>query len=206
MKVAVKICGMKHNTVDVAALQPSYLGFIFYDKSPRNFEATMPAIPSTIKKVGVFVDASVDDVIEKINDYRLDIVQLHGKESISFIKTLKRRTSVEVWKVWSVASQFNFNQLQPYEGLVNAFLFDTQGKHPGGNGIQFSWELLTDYPLKTPIILSGGIGLQDSEKIKEFISNSKLPILAVDINSQFEDAPGLKNSNKIKRFMYELSC
>lgn len=202
---------MKYNTQEVAALQPDYLGFIFYNKSKRYFqELSIPALPDGIKKVGVFVDASLAFAQAHITKHQLDIVQLHGSESPAYIKELKsallapeKGCSKEIWKVFSIKDTFNFNQLTPYEGLVDAFLFDTKGKEKGGNGYTFDWSVLQTYPSQTPFILSGGIGLDQVVEIKE-ICNTHLPIIGVDVNSRFEAKPGLKDISKLRTFVNEL--
>ena len=140
---------MKYNTQEVAALQPDYLGFIFYDKSKRDFEGMeIPTLPKGIKKVGVFVDADIVFAKAQIEKYQLNVIQLHGSESPAYIEELKNSLSSgegwgeEIWKVFSIKDHFNFDQLKPYEGLVDAFLFDTKGKEKGGNGYTFNWDAL----------------------------------------------------------------
>ena len=205
MKMKLKICGMKYNTQEVAALQPDYLGFIFYDKSKRDFEENnIPDIPEGIKKVGVFVDAELAFAKAKITTLNLDVIQFHGSESPTYIKELKNfseeiNQDLTIWKVFGIKDHFDFDILQDYEGLVDAFLFDTKGKEKGGNGYTFDWSVLKEYPSKTPFILSGGIGLEEVDKVKEILSTD-LPIIALDVNSKFEDKPGLKNIEKLKKF------
>lgn len=205
--VGIKVCGMKYNTELVAALEPDYLGFIFYDKSPRDFEGLhIPPLPNGIKKVGVFVDAPLAFVLDKINKYQLDVIQLHGNESPEYIKELKSyhsveenrvlSSAVEIWKVFSIMDQFDFERLKPYEDLVDNFLFDTKGKAKGGNGYTFDWSVLKDYPSKTPFILSGGIGLDEIDSLKEILATN-LPIAAIDVNSRFEIEPGMKDLKKL---------
>ena len=198
---------MKYNTQEVAALQPDYLGFIFYGKSKRDFEGMeIPTLSENIKKVGVFVDADIAFAKAKIEQYHLDVIQLHGDESPGYIEELRgikitppSQEQLKIWKVFSIKDHFDFNQLKPYEGLVDAFLFDTKGKEKGGNGYTFDWSVLKEYPSKTPFILSGGIGLEEVDKVKEILSTD-LPIIALDVNSKFEDKPGLKNIEKLKKF------
>ena len=169
----LKVCGMKYNTQEVAALQPDYLGFIFYEKSPRNFEGEIPTLPENIKKVGVFVDADIAFAKAQIEKYKLDVIQLHGSESPQYIERLKSSLASKgegwgevIWKVFSIKDRFDFEILKPYKDLVNAFLFDTKGKAKGGNGYTFDWNVLKDYPFEKPFILSGGIGLEEIENIK----------------------------------------
>ncbi len=202
---------MKYNTQEVAALQPDYLGFIFYDKSKRDFEGLeIPNLPKHIKKVGVFVDADLAFAKAKIEKYQLDIIQLHGNESPAYIKELKRTLSSgegwgeEIWKVFSIKDAFDFSKLTPYEGIVDAFLFDTKGKEKGGNGYTFDWSVLQKYPSQTPFILSGGIGLKTVEQLKEILA-TELPIIAIDVNSKFETAPGKKNVRELKTFINALN-
>lgn len=198
----------KDNIQDVAQLRPDYLGFIFYKKSPRYFDHTIPKLPDTIKKVGVFVDEDIDTVIEIIKTHQLYALQLHGTESPEYCSQLlhlyhaeRSRSVVKIIKVFSIKDHFNFEVLEPYEGIVDYFLFDTKGKHPGGNGYTFNWNVLNQYPSKTPYFLSGGIGLEETENIKAFL---KSPVskycYALDVNSKFEIEPGLKNIEELKHF------
>ena len=120
MRARIKVCGMKHNVAEVATLLPDYLGFIFYDKSPRNFEGPIPKIPSAIKKVGVFVNEKIDSVIETATIHKLDIIQLHGEESPEYCGELSDLTSnLEIWKVFSIGETFNFDLVKPYENIVD---------------------------------------------------------------------------------------
>ena len=200
--VKIKVCGMKfsENIQEIAQLQPDYLGFIFYPKSPRNFEGEIPVIDQKIKKTGVFVDASIQFIQEKINKYNFKAVQLHGNESADFCKELKQVfPEIEIFKVFGIKDSFNFNIITPYEGIVNYFLFDTKGKEKGGNGYTFDWSVLKEYQSNTPIILSGGIGIEELNKVKDILKTD-LPIYALDLNSKFEDKPGLKNFNLLNEF------
>jgi len=208
--VKLKICGMKYNTAEVAALHPEYLGFIFYEGSPRNFEAaSITSLPGGIKKVGVFVNTPVSEVIKKVTTFQLDVVQLHGDESIAYVQDLSNTAALnatpefKIWKVFSVKDTFDFSVLKLYENSVNAFLFDTKGKEKGGNGFTFDWELLKEYPSKKPFIVSGGIGIEEIPALKELLK-SDLPIMAIDVNSRFEDSPGLKNIKKLQAFKKQL--
>lgn len=223
----LKVCGMKYpdNIKQVAALQPDYLGFIFYEKSARYFNGVIPDISKSIKKVGVFVDASLNDVFEKIKSYNLQAVQLHGNESVDYCQNLKNSHSefiseshyenlkqfqidnnLEIIKVFSLKDDFNFDLLKPYESVCDYYLFDTKGKLPGGNGYTFDWNVLKKYPSKKPFFLSGGIGLEASENIKQF-QKSKVSkyCYAIDVNSRFEIEPGLKDIGKLTKFKSQLS-
>nr|WP_243694670.1 phosphoribosylanthranilate isomerase [Flavobacterium psychrotolerans] len=193
--VRIKICGMKYpeNIIEVGSLLPDYMGFIFWEKSSRFFDGTMPDLPQSIQKVGVFVDATLEEIISKIEKYNLNLIQLHGNESVEFCQNLKK-LDIKIIKVFSVNDDFNFEVLKEYEAVCDYFLFDTKGELPGGNGVTFNWKLLEKYNLAKPFFLSGGIGLEDLEKIKKI----NLPIHAIDVNSKFEMEPGLKNTKLCK--------
>jgi len=228
----LKVCGMKYqnNITQVAALQPDYLGFIFYKKSARNFNTIIPEILKSIKKVGVFVDADLEDVIKKISAYNLQAVQLHGKETPEYCEDLKRHyekqsdevissnktdcrnfekksrnDKLEIIKVFSIKDEFNFDVLKPFESVCNYYLFDTKGKHPGGNGYTFNWSTLNNYPSTKPYFLSGGIGLNEVQNIKEFQkSEASKYCYAIDVNSKFETEPGLKNIEELKELKTQI--
>ena len=209
----LKVCGMKYleNIQQVAALQPDYLGFIFYEKSKRNFDGDMPSLPDNIKRVGVFVNASLTTILEKVKKYKLNALQLHGDETPEFCNLLKiemiksRQNICELVKVFSVGNNFDFSLLKPYEDLVDYFLFDTKGKEKGGNGVVFNWQLLEKYSSQKPYFLSGGIGLEEIDNLKSFREIEAFKYCyALDVNSRFEDSPGLKNIEKLKEFKSRL--
>jgi len=196
----IKVCGMKYedNIREVAVLQPDFLGFIFHEKSLRNFENTIPKLPDSIKKVGVFVDEKIEFICGLMEKHQLDVIQLHGHESPEICKLLKS-TKALVIKVFSIKNEFDFSVLTPYEEVCDYFLFDTKGKLPGGNGYTFNWEVLKDYPSTKPFFLSGGIGLDQILNIKDFqMSPASKYCYAIDVNSKFEIEPGLKNIKELK--------
>lgn len=216
MDLKLKICGMRDpdNIDQVALLQPDYLGLIFFEGSPRFVKDEIRELEGTVKKTGVFVNASEDLILEKVRKYDLSAVQLHGEESPEFCRQLKNTFSEagknpELIKVFGVKETFNFDLLEAYEGIVELFLFDTKGKSKGGNGITFNWEVLKDYPSPTPFFLSGGIGPEEIPAIKSLYQhfqkkNKQELFFGVDVNSRFETAPGLKNAEKLKTFRKEL--
>ena len=208
--VKLKICGMKEteNITEISTLQPDYLGFIFWEKSKRNMTLdAIPELPETIKKVGVFVDASIQEIAAKINQYQLDVIQLHGNESVIFCRNVKK-LGVEVIKVFSMNSNFNFSLVKEYVLVVDYFLFDTKGKLPGGNGVTFDWKILENYHCDTPYFLNGGIGTTEIDGLKEFLkSPAAKKCYAIDVNSRFEKKPGIKNKIKLQKFkklLYEI--
>ena len=176
------------NILEVSQLLPDYLGFIFFEKSSRFFDGKIPLIPESIKKVGVFVNATYEEVISKIKKYKLDLIQLHGNESPEFCLKFKD-FEIKIIKVFSVDDDFNFQIIEKYEPVCDYFLFDTKGQLHGGNGVTFNWQILEKYKSKKPLFLSGGIGIGEISKIKTL----NLPIFAIDVNSKFETEPGLKN-------------
>ena len=199
----LKICGMKYpeNILEVGALLPDYMGFIFWEKSARYFNGEIPELIETVKKVGVFVNQSQEEILEKVAKYNLQAVQLHGNETVEFLSELKKELpkKVQIIKAFSADNDFDFEVLKPYEAVSDFFLFDTKGKLPGGNGTTFDWTILKKYKSEKPFFLSGGIGINELKAIEE-ISKSNLPIYAIDVNSKFEIEPGLKNKNLFSNF------
>ena len=197
----LKICGMKYpeNIIEVGSLLPDYMGFIFWEKSARYFDRIIPELPKSIQKVGVFVNATVDEILEKVEKYDLQAVQLHGNESVEFCADLKIKieSNIQIIKAFPINENFDFEVLKPFEIVCDYFLFDTKGKLPGGNGTTFDWEVLKKYPSNKPFFLSGGIGIEELENVKQVLKTS-LPIYAIDVNSKFEIEPGLKNVELIK--------
>lgn len=203
----VKICGMKYpdNILEVSSLLPDYMGFIFWEKSSRYFDGIIPTLPGSIKKVGVFVNETLPIIIQKVLKHDLQVVQLHGKESVDFCQELRSQLpkGIEIIKVFSIQDEFDFSVLKPFEEFCDYFLFDTKGKLPGGNGTTFDWTVLKKYPSTKPFFLSGGIGLEELEAVQE-ITKTNLPVYAIDVNSKFEIEPGLKKINDV-RILCELS-
>ncbi len=196
----LKVCGMRdpQNIAALSALFPDYMGFIFWEPSKRFVSQITPALPSSIKKTGVFVDQSPDHILEIAALHQLQALQLHGKENPRDCQLL-RATGLEIIKAFSIDHAFDFDALTPYESVCDYFLFDTKGPLPGGNGRRFDWSVLKRYPSQKPFFLSGGIGPKDHKAIASIISLN-LPLYALDINSRFETVPGLKNIESIKAF------
>ncbi len=210
----VKVCGMKYpeNMEEVARLAPDYLGFIFWEPSPRYFSGSLPELPEHIRKVGVFVDASIDDILEKARDLSLDLIQLHGKESPEFCSSLRtgldaieKPGRTEIIKAIAIGGTFSFDNLIPYEGKVDYFLFDSKGPMPGGNGFVFDWKLLQGYNQGTSYFLSGGIGLDQVEELGNFLGTPLAQKChAIDVNSAFEMEAGLKDPHLLSTFIKEI--
>ena len=196
------------NIREVEALGIDLMGFIFYPKSSRYVSERPAYLPTRCKRVGVFVDASADDIIKKIQDFSLDIIQLHGNESPEQISHLLSLTShLSIIKAFNIASAADLAATAPYVGLVDYFLFDTKATIStaspavyGGTGSQFDWSILDKYDGSTPFLLSGGIGPDDAQRLRKYHH----PLLAgIDLNSRFEQSPALKDITKLKAFLYE---
>lgn len=196
----IKVCGLKHpeNIEAVAALQPDYVGFIFYGKSPR-YTAGLPAdtlraIPASIQKTGVFVNESAENIEKLIVECGFNAIQLHGDESPEFCAAFKGR--VTVVKAFGLNEDFDFEQLKDYANNVDLFLFDTKTKEYGGSGKTFDWKILDQYKLEIPFFLSGGIGPENIAEVKNITHPQ---FYGVDLNSRFEIEPGLKNIEKLQQ-------
>ncbi len=194
-----KVCGLRDNISEVMTLQPDYVGFIFYKKSPRYVgeDFMLPEIKDTgVKKVGVFVNESSDFVLDTVRRNYLDFVQLHGDESSAYCEELKRK-GIKIIKAFSVGETFKFDVLNTYEPVVDFFLFDTPTSQYGGSGKTFNWSMLKKYNMNKQYFLSGGIGLENIEKVKELNMNK---IHSLDVNSRFEVQPGLKDIATLEEF------
>lgn len=187
------------NIRKVEALGVNMMGFIFWPKSSRYVGVRPAYLPSKVKRVGVFVDEDIKTVEKIANDYALDYIQLHGHESPAYCKLLKERHLI---KAISINNRDDIKAYQPYEGLVDYFLFDTKAQLPGGSGQQFDWNVLSAYDGNTPFLLSGGIGPDDVEVLTSNLSPlTSKKCIGIDLNSRFEQAPGLKDINKLYEFI-----
>jgi phosphoribosylanthranilate isomerase len=174
---------------------------IFYSQSSRYVSADFAeSFPETgIPKVGVFVNETIEFVLSKVDEFNLSVIQLHGNESPEYVRELKLITGKKLWKVVSVGDSIDWETLRNYVGLVENFLFDTATPKHGGSGKRFNWQILESYPFEKGFLLSGGL---DEGSASEILSLAeKMPqMVGVDLNSKFEDAPGLKNIEKLKSF------
>ena len=200
----LKVCGMRQqeNIEDLSRLAPHYMGFIFWASSSRYVEGDTPNLPASIKKTGVFVDASIDYIQSMISQHKLQAIQLHGNETPSYC-ALVQEFGTEVIKAFSIKNTFDFSVLEAYENCCDFFLFDTKGELPGGNGYAFDWNILNAYPSQKPFFLSWGISKEHTTQIKSIL-NTDLPLYAIDVNSKFEIAPAIKNIEQLKQFKNEL--
>lgn len=198
----LKICGLKDpkNILEVAALNPDMIGFIFYEGSKRYVGSQLRKVdftvmPDHILKTGIFVNENSDYIIRKTREFSLDQVQLHGNELPLECSLIRKRA--KVIKAFGVNESFDFAICEPYENVCDLFLFDTADANYGGTGRTFDHSLLKRYKGKTPFFLSGGIGLAEAENI---LKSDLHPLLVgLDVNSKFEDANCLKNVEALKK-------
>jgi len=201
----IKVCGITEmkQLQQLDGLDIDFAGLIFYKDSPRYIgdrisKSELKKADLDTKKVGVFVNPEIIDVLDAIDDYGLDAVQLHGDESPEMCEDLS--SEVEVIKAFRVADGADIDKLVgPYDAVCDYYLFDTGGLKEsfGGTGQQFDWSILTKAKIEKPFFLSGGIGVEDAAKIKAF---NHPDFFGVDINSRFEKSPGVKDMGMVLGF------
>ena len=213
------------NILAVNELGIDMMGFIFYAKSPRYVQSVNThagIIPnmanSKVKdstetgttlpeKVGVFVNEMPQTVITHAYNYELDYLQLHGDESPVYIDNLKRTLvpdilpDVKIIKALSIREADDVKRWRQYEGHADILLFDTRCEGYGGSGEQFPWAVLDNYDGNIPFLLSGGIGPDDAERVKAFHHPM---CIGIDLNSKFEDEPGVKNVEMLRTFVRKI--
>ncbi|MFN5440152.1 MAG: phosphoribosylanthranilate isomerase [Bacteroidota bacterium] len=209
MSIQIKVCGMTdfNQVQSLADMHIDFAGFIFYPKSSRYVSDKISA--EEIKKisgmhisaVGVFVDEDIESLINVVDKWKLDYVQLHGNESPDYCKHVS--TYCKVIKAFRVGAEDRLDEKTRGYEHVDSFLFDTKAELHGGTGLKFDWNQLL-VPLSRPYFLSGGIGLDDVVRINDFIATAD-HMFAVDVNSQFETAPGFKDLEKVLQFKQYLN-
>jgi phosphoribosylanthranilate isomerase len=203
----VKICGMREatNLGEITGLAPAFVGFIFYAKSSRYVAdaldtALLRSLPPQVRKVGVFVDADLPEVLATTTRYGLDYVQLHGHETPTYCQAAHAH-GLRIIKAFSVGDSFDFSTLAAYAPYCELFLFDTKGAQPGGNGTAFDWSILADYQGPIPFLLSGGLGLNNVAELRQF---QHPQLVGYDFNSQLETAPALKDVAATRQLLTQL--
>lgn len=203
----VKVCGMTQieQVEQLPGLGATFAGFIFYPKSPRyvfrHLTTTDLRKQNNINKVGVFVNASVEETLLMVDECRLHMVQLHGDETPRQCERIADYVSVV--KAFRISETDNIEwMIRPYMDVCDMFMFDTMGAGYGGTGKKFNWSMLQDITVGKPFFLSGGIEPGDETNLVEF---SQQPVgkalFAIDINSKFELSPGVKDMDKVKQFI-----
>lgn len=197
----IKVCGMKYpdNINELATLPIDMIGLIFYPKSPRFVDSLSCQSLPNIKKVGVFVNANQNDIIDIAFRYGLDYIQLHGNESPEVCRAL--RSVGIVIKAFSISVSADFEQTKEYDSVCDYFLFDTKTPYYGGSGQKFDWNILDSYKGNVPFLLSGGISPNDARSITS-ISHPQFE--GIDLNSRFEVEPGRKNVELLRKFITEI--
>ena len=207
----IKVCGntLPHQVSALDVLGITFAGFIFYPKSPRYMAMKISAekmrqIKGRIIKVGVFVNPTYEELMKTVDEYRLDMVQLHGDESPKFCD--KIADYISVIKAFRLSDNDSIMHMtQPYIEVCDFFMFDTLGAGYGGTGKKFDWTVLQKSPPAKPYFLSGGIEFGDEGKLGEFLeTQAGEKLFAIDINTKFEIGPGVKDVSNIKKFAENL--
>ncbi len=205
--IKVKVCGLTDpsNVRAISECGVDFAGYIFYPHSRRYVgrnpdKSLFKNAGREIMRVGVFVNEEIPKVLESANYADLNLIQLHGNESVKYCMELKAY-GVSLIKAFGVGSDFNFRITDNYAGVCDYFLFDTKTSSHGGSGEKFDWSLISNYSLKKPFFLSGGIGPEDTNII---LTGKSQLLYAVDINSRFETQAGIKDSIKVKNFINEI--
>jgi len=207
----VKVCGISQldQLEPLDAIGVDFVGMIFFSQSTRNvynrlFAWEVKPLPLHMKKVGVFVNTDEEYIMSQVEAYGLDLVQLHGDETPAFCKTISEQVAVsKAFRITRTNEQNIDWMIRPYEEYCDYYLFDTNRKNAyGGTGEKFDWKVLNENKINKPFFLSGGIALEDAEKLKAF----EHPFFyAVDINSKFEISPGVKDLAAITTFVHGLA-
>ena len=205
----IKVCGMRdaQNIRDVEALGVDILGFIFWPGSKRYVSARPDYLPVKAERAGVFVNASPDEVVQKVKEYGLHYVQLHGDEDLSYVTNLQKLLSASVdnmpriVRAIQVASRSKVLKAMMWDGFVDGILFEAPTTGYGGSGISFDWSLLSSYRGNTPFFITGGIGPQSLEALLEF---EHPQWIGVDLNSRFESSPAFKDIALLRPFVEAL--
>ena len=195
----VKVCGMRdaENIREVEALGADWMGFVFHRTSPRFVGELPDYLPQRAKCVGVFVDETEEQIMETVQLFRLNMVQLHGHETPDFCSRIRSK-GLKVIKAINVQNTFSTEEVSFYEGACDYFLFDTKTPLPGGSGQKFDWSSLSAYRGTTPFLLSGGISPDDADRVEAFVHER---CIGIDLNSRFETSPAYKDIHLLQSFI-----
>jgi len=199
-----KVCGMRdpENIRRIDLSGADWMGFVFYPPSPRRVESLPAFMPEYARRVGVFVDEPVENIQVRAKEFGLDYLQLHGSESPDDCLRLQNR-GLRVIKAFRIGTAGDLEATAAYEAACSYFLFDTKTPAYGGSGKTFDWTVLDAYRGQTPFLLSGGIGPEHVRALKAFRHDR---LVGYDLNSRFEQAPGIKDVEKITRFIQDMKC
>jgi phosphoribosylanthranilate isomerase len=195
----VKVCGMRdaENIREVEALGVDWMGFVFHRTSPRFVSELPDYLPQRAKRIGVFVNETEERIMETVELFRLDMVQLHGQETPDFCNRIRSK-GLKVIKAINVQNGFPSEEVFSYEGACDYFLFDTKTSLPGGSGLKFDWSALSAYRGTTPFLLSGGISPDDADRVEVFVHGH---CIGIDLNSRFETSPAYKDIRLLQSFI-----
>jgi len=201
----IKVCGMrdKDNIRAVENLGIYIMGFIFYNKSSRYFYngGSSENIPLKCKRAGVFVNMDIDEIDDIAKEMQLDYIQLHGDETPSFCREVKER-GYSVIKAFHIETEHDLSSIdKEYHNNCDLLLFDTKCSGYGGSGKQFDWNILNNYTGPTPFFLSGGLGIENLDNVKNFKNKY---FMGVDLNSKFESSPGIKDIKLLEQYITEI--
>ena len=206
----IKVCGITtmKQLQQLDGLEVDFAGLIFFKRSPRYVadklsKEELNDSDLDIKKVGVFVNEEFDEIMETVEEYGLDVVQLHGDESPYLCEQISNE--IETIKAFRIDDQVDRSidyMLKEYDDVCDYYLFDKAGKNgAGGTGSKFDWKKIADSKIEKPFFLSGGISPDDAMLVKKF----KHPdYYGVDINSRFEKEPGVKDMALVLQFIHAL--
>jgi len=197
----IKVCGInsQENLDNISKLDIDMVGFNFYIKSKRHLKQTLNISEDKIKRVGVFVQETPENILALKNSHNLDFLQLHGDEDLQLCTKLA--SIAPIIKVFRIGNDFDFNRIEQFENCSKYFLFDTFTRDYGGSGNKFDWSILDAYTLNTPFLLSGGISPSDAADIAAIHHPQ---FAGIDLNSKFEIKPGIKDIAKLKKFTNEI--
>lgn len=186
------------NIEEIAKLQPDYLGLIFYEKSPRFVRdlaiEVLQKLPKSIEKVGVFVNETIENILQIAKHYEIKTLQLHGAESPEFCSHLQKQ-GFTIFKAFNIGTKNDILAINDYQYAINLAILDAKGTHLGGNGTSFDWTLLDNYSFEIPFLLSGGISL---DNIAEVLALKHPKLYGIDVNSKFEIVAGIKNVEMLR--------
>ncbi len=205
----IKVCGLRDaaNIEAITALNPDMIGHIFYDKSLRFLDKPIEVSNKNSRRIGVFVNATIKEIIDHVFDFDLNGIQLHGNEDKAFVIDLIIALAANnihkmlIIKALGIENKNDLAKANEFESFVNYILLDTKTPKHGGSGQKFDWSILRHYVCVTPFILSGGIDLTDVEDILKIEHEN---FAGVDINSKFEIEPGIKDVEKVELFIKKL--
>jgi phosphoribosylanthranilate isomerase len=201
MKRLLKICGNseveKVKFICEQKFRPDFLGFVFYEKSPRYVSQKLARefaklVPSEIKKVAVTVNASLEELGKIVDALQADIIQLHGDESAEFVTQVKEKLGLPVMKAFQIETEEDLQQINNYD--ADYFLLDKKSKSYGGSGESFNWSILKDFKCNVPCFLAGGVNVENLHQLFQ-------TGLACDVSGGLELQKGIKDVRKIEEFL-----